>query len=111
MIYQDKKITCSDCGVTFIFSAEEQEFFQTKGYTNEPKRCSTCRTKRKQSTSGSSSYGSGGGYRSSGSAPRQMFPVKCAMCGKDTEVSFEPHGDRLVYCSDCYRKTNPVKRY
>jgi len=109
MSFQDKSIQCSDCGATFNFSVEEQEFFQTKGFTNEPKRCPTCRAAKKQSMSGSSS--SGGGYRSYGSAPRQMFPVKCATCGKDTEVPFEPRGDRPVYCSDCYRKTNPVKRY
>jgi len=112
MSYEDKQITCSDCGTAFTFSAEEQEQFASRGYTNEPKRCPTCRAARKQSTSGSSSYGSGGyGNRSYGSAPRQMFPVKCATCGKDTEVPFEPRGDRPVYCSDCYRKTNPVKRY
>jgi CxxC-x17-CxxC domain-containing protein len=40
-----------------------------------------------------------------------MFPVKCATCGKDTQVPFEPRSGRPVYCSDCYRKTNPEKRY
>jgi len=33
-----------------------------------------------------------------------MYPVVCAECGKDTEVPFEPRGDRPVYCSDCYQK-------
>ena len=116
MAYQDKTITCSDCGATFTFSADEQEQFATRGYTNEPKRCPTCRDARKakQNANGggfnnnrSSNY-SQGGYNS---APRQMFPVKCATCGKDTQVPFEPRGDRPVYCSDCYRKTNPVRKY
>ncbi|UCC91132.1 MAG: zinc-ribbon domain containing protein, partial [Dehalococcoidia bacterium] len=39
MDFQDKSIQCSDCGATFTFSVEEQEFFVSKGYTNEPKRC------------------------------------------------------------------------
>jgi hypothetical protein len=60
MSYEDKQITCSDCGTAFTFSAGEQEQFASRGYTNEPKRCPTCRAARKQSTSGSSSYGSGG---------------------------------------------------
>ena len=112
MSYNDKQITCSDCGVAFTFSAGEQESFAARGYTNEPKRCPICRAAKKQSTSGGSSYGSGGsGNRNYSSAPRQMFPVKCATCGKDTEVPFEPRSGRPVYCSDCYRKTNPVKRY
>jgi len=89
MSSQDKSLQCSDCGATFTFSAEEQEFFQSKGYTNEPKRCPSCREARKQER-----YGS----------PRQMFPAVCAECGKDTQVPFEPRGDKPVYCSDCYRK-------
>jgi CxxC-x17-CxxC domain-containing protein len=117
MNYTDKSIQCSDCGSTFTFSAEEQEQYASRGYTNEPKRCPTCRDERKakQNLSGGNSRSSSGGSysssRSYSSAPRQMFPVKCATCGKDTQVPFEPRGDRPVYCSDCYRKTNPVKRY
>ena len=112
MSYQDKSIQCSDCSAVSTFGAEEQEQFASRGYTNEPKRCPTCRAAKKQSMPGSSSYGSGGsGNRSYGSTPRQMFPVKCATCGKDTQVPFEPRGDKPVYCSDCYRKTNPAKRY
>ena len=95
MSFQDKSIQCSDCGTTFTFSADEQEFFASKGYTNEPKRCPSCRQARKSERYGSSSsYG----------PRRQMFPAKCAECGKDTEVPFEPRGDKPVYCSDCYRK-------
>ena len=94
MTFQDKSIQCSDCGATFTFSAQDQEFFQSKGYTNEPKRCPSCRQARK------AERGNTGGY--SGGA-RQMFPATCASCGKATEVPFQPRGDKPVYCSDCYR--------
>ena len=94
MVFEDKTLNCSDCGNDFTFSAEEQELFQSRGYTNEPKRCLECRQARK-----SDRYGNGG-YR----APRQMFPAVCAECGQDTEVPFEPRDGRPVYCSDCYRK-------
>ncbi len=43
MSFEDKSLQCSDCGATFVFSADDQEFFQSKGYTNEPKRCPECR--------------------------------------------------------------------
>jgi len=102
MSFQDKSIQCSDCGATFTFSVEEQEFFQSRGYTNEPKRCPACRQARKTERYGSSGSG---GYGSS----RQMYPVTCAECGKQTEVPFEPRGDRPVYCSDCYRKIKPAR--
>ncbi len=114
MIYQDKSIQCSDCSTTFTFGAEEQEQFASRGYTNEPKRCPTCREARKArqyGNGGNSSSSGSSGNRSYSSAPRQMFSVKCSTCGKDAQVPFEPRGDRPVYCSDCYRKTNPVKRY
>ncbi|MFC1995436.1 zinc-ribbon domain containing protein [Chloroflexota bacterium] len=101
MSFEDKTIQCSDCGKEFTFSVEDQEFFQSKGYTNEPKRCPECRQARKSERFGSSS----GSY----GAPRQMFPVVCAECGKDTEVPFEPRNDKPVYCRDCYRKVSPSR--
>ena len=105
---QDKTLTCSDCGQEFTFTASEQEFFAQKGFST-PSRCPSCRAARKaareggSSYSGGSSYGSGGGY----GATRQMYPAVCAQCGKETEVPFQPRGDRPVYCSDCYRQQNP----
>jgi CxxC-x17-CxxC domain-containing protein len=95
MSFEDKTITCADCGNSFTFTAEEQEQFQQRGYTNEPKRCPECRQARKAERFGNS-YGSMG--------RRQMFPAVCAECGKETSVPFEPRQDRPVYCSDCYRK-------
>jgi CxxC-x17-CxxC domain-containing protein len=101
MAFQDKSLQCSDCGATFTFTAEEQEFYKSKGYTNEPKRCPTCRQARKTERYGSTTTGA--------RTTRQMFPAKCAQCGKDTEVPFEPRGDRPVYCSDCYRKMRTTR--
>ena len=103
MSFQDKSIRCSDCGTTFTFSADEQELFASRGYTNEPKRCLPCRQARKSERNGNSGYGSSYGSR------RQMFPATCAECGKDTEVPFEPRQDRPVYCSDCYRKSRNIQ--
>ncbi len=104
---EDKSLQCSDCGTTFTFSGEEQELFKSRGYTNEPKRCPSCRQARKSQRYGTDSYsgGGGGGYTSQ----RQMFPVKCSACGKDAEVPFQPRGDKPVYCSDCYRKMKPAR--
>jgi len=60
MSFEDKSIQCSDCGIEFTFSTGEQEFYQTKGFTNEPKRCPECRraNKAKRSQSDSNSYAS-----------------------------------------------------
>ena len=103
MSFQDKTLQCSDCSKAFTFSAEEQEQFKSRGYTNEPKRCPECRQARKSERYGNSSnsYGNSG----HGFTPRrQLFPAVCADCGKATEVPFEPSQGRPVYCSDCFRK-------
>ena len=91
MAFQDKTLQCSDCGNSFTFSSAEQEFFQSKGYTNEPKRCPACRQARKTERTG-------------GAKTRQMFAAVCAECGKETEVPFEPREGRPVYCSECFNK-------
>jgi len=93
--FEDKSLQCAECGAPFTFSAEEQELFQSRGYTNEPKRCLPCRQARKMGRGGTT-----GTFRSE----RKMFPVTCDECGKETEVPFEPSGNKPVYCSDCYRK-------
>ena len=103
MSFQDKSIQCSDCGTTFTFSAGEQEQFASRGYTNDPKRCPSCRQERKArqySNNGNSYRNDSYGYR----PQREMFPAVCAECGKDTQVPFQPREDRPVYCSDCYNK-------
>lgn len=97
MSFTDKSLQCADCGTTFTFTSNEQEFFAEKGFTNEPKRCSDCRSVRKQERGG----GGGGGYSS---GRRQMYPAVCATCGIDTEVPFEPRQDRPVHCRECYNK-------
>ena len=43
--YEDKYIICKDCGKKFLFSAQEKERFDKKGWV-EPKRCKKCRDVR-----------------------------------------------------------------
>ena len=99
MSYQDRTLSCQECGQSFTFSADDQAFHAEKGFTNDPKRCPACRQARRNERSGG---GFGGGGYSQG--PREMHPVVCAECGKDTTVPFQPRGDRPVYCSECFSK-------
>jgi CxxC-x17-CxxC domain-containing protein len=98
MAFEDKTLQCADCGKPFTFTAGEQEFYASRGFQNEPRRCPDCRRTRKAERMG------GGGE---GRAQRQMFTVICAQCGKETQVPFEPRGDRPVYCSDCFSSMKP----
>jgi len=125
-LYSDKVMTCADCSQDFVFTAREQEFYATRGFT-EPRRCPSCRASRKAArgdTGGSSyggtgygdagasrgtgtGYGSGTGYgdRSGGGysrGPREMFTATCSNCGKEASVPFRPTSGKPVYCSDCF---------
>ena len=101
MVYQERTLTCVECAQPFTFSADDQSYHAEKGYTNEPKRCPSCRQARRGQRYGDGGGGFGGGYDR---GPREMHPVVCAECGKDTTVPFLPRGDRPVYCSDCYSR-------
>src|SRR3989304_375109 len=82
LMYQDKTLTCQDCSQSFTFSADDQQYHAEKGFTNEPKRCSSCRQSRRAGRDGG-----GGGYSS---GRREMFPATCAQGGKEAQVPFEP---------------------
>jgi CxxC-x17-CxxC domain-containing protein len=90
----DKTLICVECGSPFTFTTGEQEFFASRGYTNEPKRCPECRGARKNQRRG-------GGFGGGGSS-REMYPAVCAQCGSETMVPFRPRGDKPVYCSSCF---------
>ena len=124
-MYNDKVLTCADCSQDFVFTASEQEFYATRGFT-EPRRCSSCRASRKAArgdTGGSYGGGTGYGDSSGGSStgfgdrggggtggggggysrgPREMFTATCSNCGKEASVPFRPTSGKPVYCSDCF---------
>ena len=47
--FEDKLLTCRDCGNEFTFTVGEQQFYQSKGLQHEPRRCPECRNARRQS--------------------------------------------------------------
>src|SRR5512144_86806 len=103
MSFADRTLTCRDCGAKFTFTAGEQEFYATKGFTNDPTRCSACRAShRTQRTAGVLSDGRAGARMERG--PRQMYTTVCASCGGEAQVPFSPRGDKPVYCSTCFTK-------
>jgi CxxC-x17-CxxC domain-containing protein len=65
----DRNLTCADCGQEFVFTANEQDFYTERGFS-DPRRCPACRQARKAqrgaSSGGGEGYSSGGGGYSSG---------------------------------------------
>lgn len=94
MDFQDKTLVCRDCGKEFTWTASEQEFYQKKGFDNQPVRCAACRALKKSRMNDS---------RGGGGMVRQSFEITCAQCGKTDTVPFKPKGDRPVLCRDCFR--------
>ena len=95
MEFVDKTLTCRECGAEFVFTAGEQEFFQSRGLLNEPGRCPGCRSARRR-----------------GLAPRaerEYYDIVCDECGQEAKVPFQPRGDRPVYCNDCFAKHRTMR--
>lgn len=90
LTYQDKTLSCADCGLEFIFGAAEQEFYAQKSLTNLPKRCENCRIKRR--------------LLKDGKDPNTFNEVSCANCGAKARVPFKPSGHKPVYCTSCFKK-------
>jgi CxxC-x17-CxxC domain-containing protein len=106
--FADRILRGRECGADFIFTAGEQEFYAMKGLLNEPGRCPSCRAQRRvqREPAGAGTYSAGPSYGGGvyDRPRREMHPVVCAQCGRDTMVPFLPRGDRPVYCSDCFEQ-------
>jgi CxxC-x17-CxxC domain-containing protein len=89
-VFQDRSLTCRDCRETFTFSSGEQAFFASKGLTNEPQRCPTCRAAAKRARNAAPGAG------------REYHAAVCNGCGGQAMVPFLPRNDRPVYCSSCF---------
>jgi CxxC-x17-CxxC domain-containing protein len=96
MEYQDRVLTCAECGAEFVFTAGEQAFFADKGFKNEPKRCKACKARRADTTS------QGNGYQ------RSETKTTCSQCGKETTVPFKPTQGRPVYCRECFQQRRSI---
>ena len=93
MEFQDKTLTCVDCGTEFVWTAGEQLFFADKNFKNEPKRCKACKSKRAN--------------RPMTAAPareRVETQTACSACGKVTTVPFKPTQGRPVFCRECFQQ-------
>ena len=99
----DTTLTCRDCGQGFTFTAGEQDFYASRGFS-EPTRCQDCRAARRAERD-RGSFSNGGAYESSAPrAPRQMYEAVCTGCGNIASVPFQPSADKPVYCSTCFEQ-------
>ncbi len=119
---QDKLLACVDCGAQFIFTARDQAFYQENNY-QAPRRCKTCRGKRKlgqpanpahshstyshaphsHAEEGAKSHRAPNHFAEPASGTTQKFKVTCSGCGAEATVPFKPNPNRPVYCRTCYQ--------
>ena len=84
----DNNLTCHDCKKLFLFSAAEQTFFEKKGFTNLPKRCTNCRLSAR--------------FKRDGHDAKRLHETKCVKCDAPTVVPFAPDAEKPVYCKPCF---------
>jgi CxxC-x17-CxxC domain-containing protein len=85
MSFKDQDVRCVDCGLMFVFSAGEQQFFKEKGFTNVPKHCGQCKQKK-----------------NSGLRRRIETRIICSECAAPTTVPFKPSQGKPVLCRTCF---------
>lgn len=89
MAFSDQTLVCVDCGKEFVFSAAEQEFFQTKGF-QAPKRCPDCRKIKKEQRRGE----------------KKQYEIVCSKCGEKGYVPFQPLDPKAkLLCEKCFRES------
>ena len=111
MTYVDRTLTCVDCGVEFIHSAADQEYYAAEGLRQRPEalhelpRQPARRPRRRLRRP---RHRRPARLRARRRPPaREYFAVLCSSCGNQAQVPFKPRMDRPVYCSDCFRTVRP----
>ncbi|MEB3328902.1 MAG: CxxC-x17-CxxC domain-containing protein [Candidatus Sericytochromatia bacterium] len=100
----DQTLQCADCGVEFLYTEADQQFYAEKGFS-PPRRCRTCRAAAKAARGqGGPRPGGFGGGAGAGTRTREMHDATCASCGVTTQVPFKPTGSRPVYCRNCFQR-------
>ena len=88
--FTDQWLPCVDCGVSFLFSASEQQFFMEKGYSGAKSRCKDCTAAKK------ARFGEDSGK---GTAERQREArATCAFCGT---VGHSKKNCKMAPCYNC----------
>ena len=111
-LFNDRTLTCADCGQEFTFTANEQRFYSDRGFS-DPRRCASCRALRKASRGDSGGYsggrsgsygGSSGGIGGGYSAPGSYSEGGYGAGGGYSSGGYRERPPREMFeatCSDC----------
>lgn len=91
MKFEDKKLTCEECGTEFTWDASEQAYFAKKGFKKIPKRCRACRAKRQAEQQ---------------KEKEKEKEIICSKCGKKAVTSADIAPGEEALCLECYLKEN-----
>lgn len=98
LIVLDEQIACKDCGISFLFSADEKRYFASKKLRNKPRRCHNCRVLRRARSAGDDNS-------------IHLSALVCMGCNLLTYVPFKPDGRKPVYCVSCKYKYRADDKY
>lgn len=87
--FEDKTLTCEECGTDFVWDKSEQAYFAKKGFKKVPKRCRACRAERKNKEE---------------EEKAKEKEITCAKCGKKGVINQEISPDEEILCFDCYKE-------
>ena len=94
-MYQDKTLTCRECGQEFTFTASEQAFYAEKGFQNEPGRCPACRPAVRTAAAAAPSARCTKSSATAAAAPRR-FPSSPVAIGLSIAANASPRIVRSI---------------
>lgn len=83
----NNKLVCESCGKDFKIIESEFKFYK-KIKLPVPHTCQNCRHKNRMSKRN----------------PRRIWPSTCTSCKRAISTSYQPGGERKIYCEECYLK-------
>lgn len=98
-MFQDRTLICKTCGKPFLFSADEQAFLASKGFTQSPAFCMECRAARKKAA-----------YAAALQDPSKRYHYRCTRCSR-VFVSVHPlvkDPNATVLCTECVPPNVPI---
>ena len=114
--FTDKTLECADCGQQFNHSAQDQQFYAERQFS-EPRRCPTCRAVRKaargDSPGGSYSSGGSGGYsdRAATASGRCSPPPATAAVARHACRSGRPAPSRSIAATASAPDARPMRPF
>jgi CxxC-x17-CxxC domain-containing protein len=122
MEIQDKNLTCTDCGTSFVFTGRRAAVLSGEGIRARAAALPRLPVAKKDGAPGGEAAARHGPtaarrrrrallFLGRGGGDRQFYSATCSACGGPAKLSFQPSNDRPVFCRTCFQARQTERSY